>query len=33
MDMQVKYADSNHGSHNQLYVSKVTCTELGLYEV
>jgi hypothetical protein len=30
MDMRVKYANSNHGSYNKLYVSKVTCTELGL---
>lgn len=30
MVMQVRYANSNHGSYNQLYVLKVTCTELGL---
>jgi hypothetical protein len=30
MDMQIQYADSNHGSYSQLYVLEVTCTQLGL---
>jgi len=30
MHIQVKYANSNHGTYSQLYVSKVTCIQLGL---